>query len=80
MPKIAWAKKLYNAYNSIKKDEEVYSTKGIYLGKSNGIASRCTATTPGSIQLDSGKWISGDVEKKDGHWILGEKVTICSRK
>ena len=34
--KIAWAKHLYNAYNSVKKGDSVYDSKGDLLGVSDG--------------------------------------------
>ena len=30
MPKIAWAKHLYNAYNSVKSEDKVYDAVEIY--------------------------------------------------
>lgn len=66
MPKTAWAKKLYNAYNIIKKDDKVYTHDGKFLGKATGCFTSCTATSLGSVQVGSknNKWVSGDVEKK----------------
>ena len=76
MPKIAWAKKLYSAYHSINKNEKVLDSDMNYLGRANGYKARCTATSPGSVQLDNNSWISGDVEKKDDYWILTLNSTI----
>lgn len=72
MPKIAWAKQLYNAYNHIKKNDKVYTETGEFLGTANGYCARCTATSPGSVQVgdSNGYWISGDVEKKNNDWYM----------
>ena len=69
MPKIAWAKQLYNAYNHIKKGEKVYDKDGNLMGVADGCYTRCTATSPGSVCLGGKKFISGNVEKCcDGKW------------
>ena len=46
MPKIAWAKQVFNAYNSIKKNQKVYLIDGTYIGTANGWTARCTSTKP----------------------------------
>lgn len=77
MPKIAWAKNLYNAYNNVKKGDTVYDKNENIIGTADGCYARCTATNPGSVCLIKDKkfvWISGDVEKKcEKKWILQEK-------
>ena len=76
MPKIAWAKKIYNAYNYVNSGDTVYNKDGTLLGKANNYKARCTATSPGSVQLENGKWISGDVEKKNNAWYLTKSCKI----
>ena len=78
MPKIAWAKQAFNAYNSIKKNQKVYLIDGTYIGTANGWTARCTSTKPGSIQLDSGEWISGNVEKKNNCWFMTKTASVYS--
>ena len=80
MSKIAWARNLVNAYHHIKKDEKVYLTDGTYIGTANGWAARCTATNPGSVQLDTGEWLSGDVEKQNNRWIMTKTATVYSSR
>ena len=78
MPKIAWAKQVFSAYHEIKKNQKVFLNDGTYLGTANGWAARCTATKPGSIQLDTGAWISGDVERKNNCWYMTNTATVYS--
>ena len=73
MPKIAWARNIYNAYNCIKNGEKVYSKQGELLGISDGTYARATYKSPGSVCLVKiGKfiWISGNVERKNNEWYL----------
>ena len=73
MVKIAWAKHLFNAYNSIKKGEKVYDSDNNLIGESDGIYAKPTYKSCGSVCLvRKGKfvWISGDVEKTDKGWKL----------
>ena len=51
MVKTAWAKHLYNAYNSIKSGDDVYDLSGNKLGKNDGCFGRATDTSPGSVCL-----------------------------
>ena len=79
MPKIAWARKVYNAYHNIKTGEEVYRQNGELLGTSDGFKARPTDKSPGSICLmRKGKfiWISGDVEKNNNCWYLTESCKV----
>lgn len=78
MSKIAWSKQTFDAYHYIKKNQKVLLPDGTCIGIANGWAARCTATTPGSIQLDTGVWISGDVEKENDYWIMTERTTVDS--
>ena len=73
MPKVAWAKHLFNAYNSIKKGEKVYDADNNLIGESDGVYGRPTDKTCGSVFLiRKGKfiWISGDVEKIEKGWKI----------
>ena len=71
MPKIAWAKNVYNAYNHIKKGDKVFDSEGNLLGVADGGYARCTAKSSGSVFLNnSSKSVSGDVEKTDDGWKL----------
>lgn len=73
--KIAWAKHVYNAYNSVKKGDSVYDSKGDLLGVSDGCYARPTNQSPGSVCLiRKGKyvWVSGDVEKRENGWKIEE--------
>ena len=63
MPKIAWARKAFNAYNAIKKGDNVYDTENNLIGVANGVLARATATSDGSVNLTNNKWVSGKVEK-----------------
>ena len=51
MPKIAWAKHLYNAYHSIKMGDDVYDSNGNLLGQNDGFRARPTYKSPGSVCL-----------------------------
>ena len=77
--KIAWAKHLYNAYNSIKTGDSVYDTNNNLLGKADGCYTRPTAKSPGCVCLvRKGKflWVCGDVEKCEGNWKVQEDTNI----
>ena len=50
MPKIAWARKAFNAYNAIKKGDNVYDKVHQLIGTANGVLARASATSD-----DSGK-------------------------
>ena len=63
----AWAEWV-NAYHNVKKGDKVYKD-GELLGVASGYTSRCTAHTPGSVQLEN-IWISGQVTKKTYGWEL----------
>jgi hypothetical protein len=76
MPKIAWAKNIYNAYNHVETGDTVYNYNGTLLSKANNYKARCTATSPGSVQLENGKWITGDVEKKNNCWYLTKSCKV----
>ena len=76
MPKIAWAKQLYNAYNSIEKNQKIFDFNGNMIGISTSYKFRCTATNPGGVQIDNGKWISGKVEKVKDGWKLTDECNI----
>lgn len=49
MPKVAWAKKLYNAYNHIKKGDRVYDYNNNLVGTADGWRLRATDKHPGTI-------------------------------
>ena len=68
MPKVAWAKKLYNAYNHIKKGDKVYDSNNILIGTADGGFARATYNSPGTVFLGGKKSISGDVEKIANGW------------
>ena len=69
MPKLAWAKQLFNAYNHIKKGEKVYDKDGNLMGVADGGYARCTATSPGCVFLGGKKSVSGNVERYgEGKW------------
>ena len=71
--KIAWAKHLYNAYNSVKTGDSVYDSSGNLVGKADGCYARPTYKSPGSVCLVSkGKfiWLSGNVEKRENGWKI----------
>ncbi len=70
MPKIAWARHVYNAYNSVKKGDKVYDKNNNLIGIADGCYLRCTATHPGSVFLGEKLTISGDVEKTNDGWKL----------
>ena len=73
MVKVAWAKHLFNAYNSIKKGDKVYDTDNNLLGESDGFYGKPTYKSCGSVCLvRKGKfiWISGDVEKTNNGWKI----------
>ena len=79
MPKIAWAKQLFNAYNTIKKGETVYDKNGGVIGVSDGCYARPTNNSPGSVCLvKRGKfvWISGDVEKTEKGWNTTDTCSV----
>ena len=77
--KIAWAKHLYNAYNSVKEGDSVYDSKGNLLGVADGVYARPTYHSPGSVCLiRNGKfvWIEGEVEKRENGWKMQENQNI----
>ena len=79
MPKIAWARNVYNAYHNIEPGEEVYRQNGALLGTSDGFKARPTHKSPGSVCLmRKGKfiWISGDVEKNNNKWYVTQSCNI----
>jgi len=76
MPKVAWAKKLYNAYNFIDENQKIYDLDGNLMGVSTSWKFRCTQKSPGGVQIDNGNWISGKVEKTIDGWKLTEECNI----
>ncbi len=75
MPKVAWARHLYNAYHSVQKGDKVYDASGNLLGENDGCFARPTYESPGSVCLvRRGKfiWISGNVEKRENGWTVTE--------
>lgn len=76
MPKTAWAKKLYNAYNYIKENDKIYNQEGLLIGIATTWRLRCTSENPGSVQMSTGKWVSGNVEKNGDGWKLCENCKI----
>ena len=76
MPKIAWAKQVFNAYNSIEDNDKVFTEEGVFVGKATTWRARATATTPGSVQLNTGVWISGDVEKLIDGWKITKNCVL----
>ena len=70
MPKIAWARQLFNAYHHVKKNDKVYDSNGKLIGVADGGYARCTATSPGTVFLGGKKSVSGDVEKYQDGWKL----------
>ena len=70
MPRTAWAKTVYNAYACVKTGDQIYDESGVYLGRASKYKSRCTAKSPGGVELESGQWISGNVENNNGAWYL----------
>ena len=70
MPKTAWARQVFNAYNHIKKGEKVYDSNGKVIGEADGWYARCTATSPGTVFLGGEKSVSRDVEKYQDGWKL----------
>jgi hypothetical protein len=61
-----------NAYNHVKPGDKVYKN-GKLLGVAFGVYTRCTATSPGSVQLEN-MWISGSVAKRPYGWELSEYI------
>jgi hypothetical protein len=61
-----------NAYNHVKPGDKVYKN-GKLLGVASGVYTRCTATSPGSVQLEN-MWISGSVAKRPYGWELSEYI------
>lgn len=77
--KIAWAKHLYNAYNSVKAGDSVYDISGNLLGTADGCYARPTYKSPGSVCLiRKGKfiWVSGNVEKRENDWKIQENTSV----
>ncbi len=61
-----------NAYNHVKAGDKVYKNRRL-LGVASGWYTRCTATSPGSVQLEN-MWISGPVAKRPYGWELSEYI------
>lgn len=76
MPKIAWAKQVFNAYNSIEDNDKVFTEDNVLIGKATTWRARATVKTPGSVQLNTGVWISGDVEKLIDGWKITKNCVI----
>ena len=78
MPKTAWAKHLYNAYNHVKNNDIIYDTCGEkFIGIASTVRFRCTAKSPGGVWLTNGVTISGNVEKKsENEWQIENKNSI----
>ena len=74
MPKIAWAKKLYNAYSSVKQGDIIYDKNGAVIGEATDITSKPNGTPSsyGSVYLTNYKWFSGYVEKLENGWSFTE--------
>ena len=74
MPKIAWAKQLYNAYSSVKQGDIIYDKNGAVIGEATGITSKPNGTPSsyGSVYLTNYKWFSGYVEKLENGWSFTE--------
>lgn len=72
MPRIAWARQLFNAYNHVKKNEKVYDNNEKLIGVADGVYARCTATSPGTVFLSEKKSVSGTVEKFRDGWKVVE--------
>ena len=49
MPKVAWARHLYNAYHSVQKGDKVYDASGNLLGENDGCFARPTYKSPGEV-------------------------------
>ena len=76
MPKIAWAKPIFNAYNNINENDNVFTEEGLLAGTGTTWKASATAKTPGSVQLNTGTWISGDVEKLIDGWKITKNCVI----
>ena len=76
MPKLAWVKKIFNAYNSIEENDKVFTEEGVFAGTATTWKARATAKTPGSVQLNTGIWISGDVEKVIDGWKITKNCVL----
>jgi len=74
MPKIAWAKQLYNAYSSVKQGDIIYDKNGAVIGEATDITSKPNGTPSsyGSVYLTNYKWFSGYVEKLENGWSFTE--------
>ena len=76
MPKIVWARHVFNAYHHVKKNEKVYDSNENLIGVADGGYARCTATHPGSVFLGGKKSVSGTVEKfRDGWKVVDANYT-----
>lgn len=76
MPKIAWAKQLFNAYNCVEEHDKVFTDEGVLIGSATTWKSRCTQKSPGGVQLNTGIWISGDLEKMTNGWKVTKNCSI----
>tara|TARA_B110000046_G_C12882617_1_gene350811 strand:- start:446 stop:673 length:228 start_codon:yes stop_codon:yes gene_type:complete len=68
-----------NAYHNVPDGANIYDKKNNYIGIMNGHRARCTATTPGSIQIrlktNEEIWYSGVVTKMYENWnLVGYKL------
>ncbi len=76
MPKIAWAKHVFNAYNCVEEHDKVFSEQGVLAGTATTWKTKATQKSPGSVQLNTGIWISGDLEKTMNGWKLTKNCSI----
>ena len=74
MPKIAWAKQLYNAYSCVKKGDIIYDKNGAIIGEATDTRARPNGTPSayGSVYLTIYKWFSGYVEKLENGWVFND--------
>ena len=79
MEKWAAPRQVLNAYHTFTYpdsiNKSIYDYCNRYIGRWSGTSARCTATSPGSIQVEwqdgSSFWYSGDVMKwGDGYKLL----------
>jgi hypothetical protein len=69
-----------NAYNNVPDGANIYDKENNYIGVMNGYRSRCTATSPGGIQIslitDKDIWYEGNVIKMYENWnLVGYKLS-----
>ena len=76
--KLAWSDdKVLNAYHDLEYNKPIYDYNNRYIGIRGPYSARCTATSPGSVEIvcpdESRFWYSGSILKTQKGYMLLKK-------